>query len=85
MQKTPLSLLTARTRTNFAYDIPIYKSEMILWIMKILLIDIYKRLNMKVTKRVINVIKRVQTFDVINNQKIVNLKGLHLSGSCGNT
>ncbi len=83
MNKPPLSLLISYLSNKLINKISVLKPVGISYIMKKLLIDIYKRLNTKVTKRVINVLKRVQTFDVINNQKIVNLTGLRLSGSCG--
>lgn len=76
MQQPSLSLLIVRTSTHFLYHVPRLKSERMMWIMINLLVDIYKRLNTKASKRVLNVYKCVPSFDVINNQMFLKINGV---------
>lgn len=68
MQMPPLSLLISDTGNYTGNLIPVLKPEIKQWAMKNLFINIYKRLNTNVFKRVINVYKRMKELVVYDNQ-----------------
>ena len=75
MKKPPLSLLILDPSNNVEFKIPVLNPKMKPWVLKTLLINIYKWLNTNDFKRVINGCKRVPTFDVINNHMGAEING----------
>lgn len=80
MQKPSLSLLISNSSNNIEFKIHVLKPKMKLCVLETLLINIYKHLYSNVFKRVINVYKRVPTFEVTFNQMFVKFNGVATIG-----